>query len=512
MNFFEIFAKTIATRDSQGFLQEINGPAMTYRQLGGIVDQLAVKLGKLNVRTGDRVLVKAPKSPTVICAYLACLKVGAVFVPINPEATRDETTYFIQETEPALVICDPHWAADCATLAGAEGMKTLGADGTGSLTEGIDLGAAAKAADLGCTQLADDAPAAILFTSGTTGKPKGAVLSHENLRSNALALVKQWGFQSGDVLIHALPIFHTHGLFVATHCVLVSGARMIFLPKFDIGQIVDSLPHATVLMGVPTFYTRLLQRPDFDQDKARNIRLFISGSAPLPAEVFLAFEKRCGHRPLERYGMTETNMICSNPLVGERIAGSVGKPLEGITVRICKADGGQVDPGEVDRGEVGSIQVKGPNVFGGYWKRPERRNEDFTADGFFITGDMGSWDKHGYLTISGRSKELIISGGFNVYPKEVENELLKIAGIADAAVFGVPHPDLGEGVVAAIILDPSYQGKLTGDHVKAVLKDKLSGYKLPKATVFIEALPRNAMGKIQRGALQRTYHALLTET
>jgi len=506
MNFFALFAKTIATRDQEGFLQATDGKITSYRQLGSIVSQLADKLRALNVQVGDRVLVKAPKSSAMICTYLACLKAGAIFVPINPDATQDETDYFIQETEPTLIICDPHGADACGKLVGRRRIQTLGAEGTGSLTEGIDLNGAGKEADLSSVQLADDAPAAILFTSGTTGKPKGAVLSHENLRSNALTLVKQWGFQSSDVLIHALPIFHTHGLFVAMHCVLVSGAKMIFLPKFDISQIVDSLPKATVLMGVPTFYSRLLQQADFDQSTAKNIRLFISGSAPLPAEVFLAFEKRSGHRPLERYGMTETNMICSNPLMGERVAGSVGRPLEGVTVRICKPDGS-----EVEQGEVGSIQVKGPNVFNGYWKRPDRRAEDFTADGFFITGDMGSWDAHDYLTISGRSKELIISGGFNVYPKEVENQLLKIAGVADAAVFGVPHQDLGEGVVAAIVLDPAFPGKLTGDEVKAVLKDKLSGYKLPKATVFIDALPRNAMGKIQRGSLQKTYHTLLTE-
>jgi malonyl-CoA/methylmalonyl-CoA synthetase len=444
----------------------------------------------------------------VICVYLACLKIGAVFVPVNPDATKDETDYFIAETEPALVICDPHWADACTTLLGATRVRTLDAAGTGSLTDGIGVTGAADlpSGHLDCVELCDDAPAAILFTSGTTGKPKGAILSHENLRSNALVLVKQWGFQASDVLIHALPIFHTHGLFVATHCVLVSGARMIFLPKFDIEQIVASLPQATVLMGVPTFYTRLLQQADFDRDTAKNMRLFISGSAPLPAEVFLAFEKRSGHRPLERYGMTETNMICSNPLNGERVAGSVGRPLEGVTVRICATDGQPVTGHE-----VGSIQVKGPNVFQGYWKRPERRNDDFTTDGFFITGDMGSWDEHGYLTISGRSKELIITGGFNVYPKEVENQLLKIAGIADAAVFGVPHQDLGEGVVAAIVLDKARPETPDSESVRATLKDKLSGYKIPKAVVFVDALPRNAMGKVQRGSLQKTYHALLTQ-
>jgi len=511
MNFFELFAQTIRTRDEAVALQEIAGATMTYRQLGAVIARLSDKLRGLNVATGDRVLVKAPKSPMVICTYLACLKLGAVFVPINPDATDDETDYFVRETEPALIVCDPHWAAACKAIPGQHQIATLDAHGRGSLVDDLPMTAAA---DLSSVALPDDAPAAILFTSGTTGKPKGAVLSHDNLRSNALALVRQWGFQQSDTLIHALPIFHTHGLFVASHCVLVSGAQMIFMAKFDIDQIVASLPKATVLMGVPTFYTRLLQHDGFTRETARNIRVFISGSAPLPAEVFLAFEKRCGHRPLERYGMTETNMICSNPLNGERVPGSVGRPLEGITVRICKPDGSEVDASGADASgadasEVGSIQVKGPNVFNGYWKRSERRNEDFTADGFFITGDMGSWDSHGYLTISGRSKELIISGGFNVYPKEVETQLLKIAGVADTAVFGVPHRDLGEGVVAAVVLVPGQQGNVTSDALRAVLKEKLSSYKLPKAIVFVDALPRNAMGKVQRNALQKTYQAVL---
>jgi malonyl-CoA/methylmalonyl-CoA synthetase len=505
MNFFALFANSIRTRDQEIFLQSTDGTTLSYQQLGNVVAALADRFVTLRVAAGDRILVKAPKSPTVICVYLACLKIGAVFVPVNPDATADETDHFIAEAEPSLIICDPRSAEACCARIGQQRVKTLGPEGTGSLTDGIDLQGAASTPDVEARELPDDAPAAILFTSGTTGKPKGAVLSHENLRSNALALVKQWGFQSSDTLIHALPIFHTHGLFVATHCVLVSGARMVFLPKFDIDQIMAHLPAATVLMGVPTFYNRLLQQDDFDRAKAGNIRLFISGSAPLPAEVFLSFEKRTGHRVLERYGMTETNMICSNPLEGQRVPGSVGKPLEGVTVRICRPDG---ELAKVN--EVGSIQVKGPNVFNGYWKRPDRRQEDFTADGFFITGDMGSWDEQGYLTISGRSKELIISGGFNVYPKEIENEILKIGGIADAAVFGIPHQDFGEAVIAAIVLDPAGPDAPSADKIKTVLKERLSSYKLPKAIVFIDALPRNAMGKVQRNVLQKTYDAILT--
>ncbi len=505
MNLYDQFSVAFPKDSSTVFLEHVAGQTVTYRELERTVDRLADKLIRLGVNEADRVLVKAQKSPNVIFLYLACLKLGVIFVPINPEATAAETEYFISQVEPRLVVCDPQWVDTCRTMH-TTGLppyhiQTLSAEGAGTLVEDLTENPAALAP----AQVADEAIAAILFTSGTTGKPKGAMLSHRNLRSNAQALVRHWGFGSTDVLIHALPIFHTHGLFVACHCVLMSGARMIFFPKFDLEGIIARLPDATVLMGVPTFYTRLLSHTAFNKSSAAGLRLFISGSAPLASETFLEFEQRTGQRILERYGMTETNMITSNPLAGQRIAGSVGRPLPGVAVRICGSDGRPVEAGE-----IGAIQVKGDNVFSGYWKRPEMREKDFTADGYFITGDLGHWTPEGYLTISGRAKELIISGGMNVYPKEVENSLIQIDGVTEAAVFGVPHADLGEGVVAAVVVASNHRATLTSEHITATLRRDLSTYKVPKAVVFIETLPRNAMGKIQRTVLQEKYKQILS--
>jgi malonyl-CoA/methylmalonyl-CoA synthetase len=340
--------------------------------------------------------------------------------------------------------------------------------------------------------------AAILYTSGTTGRSKGAVLSHRNLASNAITLVEQWGFTRGDVLLHALPLYHVHGLFVACHCVLLSSSRMLWLPKFDAKEVVGLLPHATVMMGVPTFYTRMLAEPSFDRNACRHIRLFISGSAPLLADSFAEFRERTGHEILERYGMTETGMNTANPLAGERLAGSVGQPLPGISVRIVDDSGKPCAPGV-----VGDIEVKGPNVFVGYWRMPEKTKEEFTSDGYFRTGDVGEWLPNGYLKISGRAKDLIITGGLNVYPKEIEEKIDALPGVAESAVIGLPDPDFGEAVTAVVVTEPGHALSEAG--VISALKSEIAAFKVPKRVYFAPALPRNAMGKVQKKVLREKY-------
>lgn len=375
---------------------------------------------------------------------------------------------------------------------------TLGSNGEGSLTEL----AAQQPTDFDAVARGPDDLAAILYTSGTTGRSKGAMLSHENLASNARVLVEQWRFTGDDVLIHALPIFHTHGLFVATNVTLMAGASMLFEQKFDGARIVSLLPRATVLMGVPTFYTRLLQQDGLDVQAAKNIRLFVSGSAPLLAETHKAWRERTGHDILERYGMTETNMNTSNPYEGERRAGTVGFPLPGVSLRIADPDSGDA----LGQGEVGMIEVKGPNVFSGYWRMPEKTKAEFRKDGFFITGDLGIIDADGYVHIVGRGKDLIISGGYNIYPKEIESEIDAVAGVLESAVIGIAHPDFGEGVTAVVVRAPASQ--ITGAEIVGAIADQLAKYKHPKQVIFVDELPRNTMGKVQKNLLRETYKGL----
>ncbi|RUY03186.1 malonyl-CoA synthase, partial [Mesorhizobium sp. M7A.F.Ca.US.005.03.2.1] len=372
---------------------------------------------------------------------------------------------------------------------------TLGRDGRGSLTEQ----ASRLPTDFHDVARGSDDLAAILYTSGTTGRSKGAMLSHENLASNARVLVEHWRFTGDDVLIHALPIFHTHGLFVATNVVLMAGASMLFEQKFDPARIVSLLPRATALMGVPTFYVRLLQHEGLDHEAAKNIRVFISGSAPLLAETHKAWRERTGHAILERYGMTETNMNTSNPYEGERRAGTVGFPLPGVTLRIADPDSGAA----LAQGEVGMIEVKGPNVFGGYWRMPEKTKAEFRADGFFITGDLGMTDADGYVHIVGRGKDLIISGGYNIYPKELESEIDALDGVSESAVIGVAHPDFGEGVTAVVVRAPS--SRITGAEILGAIAGRVAKYKHPKRVIFVDELPRNTMGKVQKNLLRDTY-------
>jgi malonyl-CoA/methylmalonyl-CoA synthetase len=447
------------------------------------------------VQAGDRIAAQTAKTPEALALYGAAVALGAVFLPLNTAYTVDEIDYFLGDATPRVFVCDGARRAELSPLAARHGasLLTLNADGSGSLTEAA--GGQPETIQP-APRVADDL-AALLYTSGTTGRSKGAMLTQRNLLSNAEALAALWRFTPADVLLHALPIFHTHGLFVATNVSLLSGGAMIFLPGFDPEAVLRHLPAATALMGVPTFYTRLLDDPRLTRGLVAHMRLFVSGSAPLLAETHLAFETRTGHRILERYGMTETNMIASNPYDGERRAGTVGFPLPGVEVRLT-ADGAAVAPGE-----VGQIEVRGPNVFKGYWQMPEKTAEELRPDGFFLTGDLGLTDPDGYLSIVGRSKDLVISGGYNVYPKEVELLLDEVSGVLESAVIGLPHPDFGEAVFAVLVarkgvtLDPS--------EALDVIRDRLARYKQPKAAVIVEALPRNTMGKVQKNLLRQTY-------
>ncbi|MES0096300.1 malonyl-CoA synthase [Mesorhizobium sp. M0019] len=479
-----------------------DGRSISYGEMLARSAQLAHVLSQLGIEAGARVAVQVEKSPEAIFLYLACLRAGAIFLPLNTAYTLTELDYFFRDAEPRLIVCDPARVTEIGALAQASGaaVATLGSKGEGSLTDR----ASEAAVDFHDVARGPDDLAAILYTSGTTGRSKGAMLSHENLASNARVLVDLWRFTAADVLIHALPVFHTHGLFVATNVVLMAGASMLFETKFDPARIVSLLPRATVLMGVPTFYVRLLQQDGLNRQAAKNIRLFISGSAPLLAETHRAWRERTGHAILERYGMTETNMNTSNPYEEERRAGTVGFPLPGVSLRIADPDGGET----LARGEVGMIEVKGPNVFCGYWRMPEKTRAEFRDDGFFITGDLGLIDADGYVHIVGRGKDLIISGGYNIYPKEVESEIDALPGVAESAVIGVAHPDFGEGVTAVVVRAPGSTISAAG--IVEAIAGRLARYKHPKRVIFVDELPRNTMGKVPKNLLREAYKDLYT--
>ncbi len=451
----------------------------TSRAAGALVD--------LGVQPGDRVVTQTEKTPEALALYLGCLKLGAIYVPLNTAYTAAEMEYFLSDAKPALLVCDPSQPVESDVP-----TETLDAGGRGTFADRMD---AAQVLESTVSRTLDDI-AAIVYTSGTTGRPKGAMLTHGNLKSNARTLCDAWGWRSDDVLLHALPIFHVHGLFVALHCVLVGGGSMVFLPRFDADSVIEHLPRSTVMMGVPTFYTRLLARDAFSRDVCQGMRLFISGSAPLAAQTFAAFEARTGHRILERYGMSETLMSTSNPLVGERIGGTVGFALPGVEARIAN------DGGVLGEGEIGGIEVRGPNVFRGYWEMPDKTAEEFRSDGFFQTGDLGVMDGEGRISIVGRAKDLIISGGYNVYPKEVETLMDDMPEVSESAVIGVPHPDFGEGVVAVVV--PRDRPVDVG-MVERALKDRLARFKQPKRVICVEDLPRNVMGKVQKNALRERF-------
>jgi len=469
----------------------------SWRDLERAIGRLANLLAGLALPAGSRIAVQVDKSPEALCLYLATLRAGHVFLPLNVGYRAAEIDYFLENAAPAVVVCAPGhlgWTAPIAAARGVAHVFTLGDDGRGTL---LDAAApqpdrfdtvACRAADL----------AAILYTSGTTGRSKGAMLTHGNLASNARVLHQYWRWRRGDVLLHALPIFHVHGLFVASHGALLSGSKMIWLPRFEPREVVRHLPRASVFMGVPTMYVRLLDEPGFDARAAAGVRLFVSGSAPLLADTFRQFEARTGHRILERYGMSETVMLTSNPYDGNRMAGTVGLPLPGVSVRVA-ADGGRL----CATGEIGAIEVRGPNVFSGYWRMPEKTREEFTADGWFRTGDVGRWDANGYLSIVGRSKDLIISGGYNVYPKEIEAYLDELPGVAESAVIGVPHRDFGEAVTAVVVRRPG--APLEESVMIGALKARIAGFKVPKRIHVVDELPRNAMGKVQKNLLRERF-------
>ncbi|CAN7282846.1 AMP-binding protein [Phenylobacterium sp. LjRoot219] len=461
-NLYDLLAARFPADRSRPCFLLSDGAEVSYGALENGVGRIAARLLAEGVEPGDRVALQAEKSVEGVMLYLAALKAGAVFLPLNAAYTPAEVEYFRADAEPRLLITDP-----AAFLAGAP-------------AEPLAKSTPRAASDL----------AAIIYTSGTTGRSKGAMLSHGNLAANALALYDAWGFSPDDVLLHALPIFHVHGLFVALHCALLGGCPMVWLPKFADAEVLAGLARATVMMGVPTFYTRLLANPEFTRERAAPVRVFISGSAPLLESTFAEFEARTGQRILERYGMSEAAIIASNPLDGGRVPGSVGFPLPGVELRI---GGGE---------ETGVIEIRGPSVFSGYWRMPEKTAEEFTADRFFLTGDVGRQDPDGRVWISGRAKDLIISGGYNVYPKEVELVLDEVPGVVESAVIGLPHPDFGEGVAAVVI------GQGDEAALIAAARAQLAAYKAPKRILFVDDLPRNAMGKVQKNLLRQRYAEL----
>ncbi|MEI7600164.1 MAG: malonyl-CoA synthase [Aestuariivirga sp.] len=492
-NLYARFERVFADNVERVAIRNADGTSLSFGDLARSAARYANALNALGVEPGDRVTVQVEKSIANVLLYLAVLKAGAVYQPLNTAYTAAEVSYFVEDAQPKLIVCDPARQAEMRALGdrlGIFAVVNLDAEGHGSLAT-----MAATMDDRHETVArAEDDLAGLLYTSGTTGRSKGAMITHGNLASNAETLVELWRITSGDTLLHALPIFHVHGLYVALNTAFLSSAPMLWFNRFDVKAMIAAMPEATLMMGVPTFYTRLLAEPGFTQDTARDMRLFISGSAPLLAETHGEFSARTGHAILERYGMTETGMITSNPYDGDRVPGTVGFALPGVSVRV--------------RGEQpGVLEVKGPNVFKGYWRMPEKTREDFTTDGWFITGDVCTIDAQGRVTIVGRAKDLIITGGFNVYPKEVEEVLDAIPGVSESAVIGVPHPDFGEGVVAVVTV----KAKLAPEaEFIAALSRSLAKFKVPKRIFEVDELPRNAMGKVQKAELRKRYAATFT--
>ena len=496
-NLYSLFESRFPADRSRPLLLLEDGTEVSYGQAEEGASRYARLLAGIGLAPGDRVAVQVEKSPDALLLYLGCLKAGLAYLPLNSAYQESEVFYFLDNAQPRAVIAQPSsmpWLEPLAGRLGISHVFSLDAQGHGTLVDA----AGALPAWFQTVERSGDDLAAILYTSGTTGRSKGAMISHRNLASNAAALHRAWGFRPGDVLVHMLPLFHVHGLFVACHCVLMNGTAMRFHPRFDARRAIADFASSTVFMGVPTFYTRLLADPGLTPEACAGMRLFVSGSAPLLAQTHEEFSRRSGHRILERYGMTETGMLTSNPLEGERRPGSVGPPLPGTEVRIVDDADKPVAPGE-----VGHVQVRGDNVFSGYWGMPERNQEEF-ADGWFRTGDMGSLSFDGYLTIVGRSKDLIISGGYNVYPKEVELALDELPGVRESAVVGVPHPDFGEAVTAVVVPSLPELPPSESDILDA-LKRRLANFKVPKRVHVVEELPRNAMGKVQKNVLRDRY-------
>ena len=504
-NLYSQFSQRFPADRQSSALETPDGTSISYAELDTRSAQMANFLTNLGLQQGDRVTAQIEKSPEGLYLYLGCIRAGYVFHPLNTAYQRAELDYFIGNAEPSVIICDDQFAAVIQSLATNHKVKhcfTLQADGQGTLMDA----SRDSAPEFKTVENTVDDLAALLYSSGTTGRPKGIELTHGNLVSNATTLVSLWGFTNKDVLLHALPIFHVHGLFIAIGCALMSGAKLLYQPKFDVRQVISALPRATVMMGVPTFYTRLLAEADFGEAHCQSMRLFISGSAPLLEETFEQFAGRSGHRILERYGMSETGMNTSNPLHGERKPGTVGPTLPDVSARVVN-EAGVV----LATGEVGDLQVKGPNVFRGYWRMPEKTADDFTDDGYFDTGDKACIDADGYVAIVGRAKDMVISGGLNIYPKEVELVMDELDGVLESAIIGVPHSDFGEAVVAVVVLSGNQAEKSQEDQIIASTRNELANYKVPKRVIFVDALPRNTMGKVQKAALRQQYASLFVE-
>ena len=490
MNTYAYFAQRFLQTPERVFLEADSGESFSYADAERETARYANFLIGRGLKVGDRVAAQVEKSPQAVFIYLACLRAGLCYLPLNNAYQQGEIGYFLGDAEPAVAICSPQnveWFSTLTKEARVPHIFTLDQNGAGSFA---DAARSSSTEFANATSKPDDL-AVIIYTSGTTGRSKGAMVTHGNLTSNAQVLCDAWHITNDDTLIHALPIFHIHGLFVALNTTLLSGAKVIFQRKFDANTVIAALPHATMLMGVPTFYTRLLTDPNFTRDACKNMRLFISGSAPLLLDTFNELRARSGHTILERYGMSEAGMICSNPYAGERRGSTVGRPLPGVTLRI-------------DGGDTGGIEIKGANVFSGYWRMPEKTIEEFSADGYFKTGDIGTIDKDGYVSIVGRAKDLIISGGFNVYPKEIELVIDAIPGVTESAVIGVPHPDFGEAVTAVIVRKKG-DTMLAEADIIAHVKAELANFKVPKRVHFVDELPRNTMGKVQKNILRARF-------
>lgn len=484
---YQHFLERIIRAGKKPFIEAVN-TSYLYSDVDPVCANIHSVMASAGVQKGSRVLVQVEKSPEAVFLYLACLRMGAIFVPLNTGYTINEVQYFFDNAEPDLCVCDPIKEKSFIEIANGKPVLTLGVKQSGSLWSKV----VASIGDIDIVKSTDEDIAAILYTSGTTGRSKGAMLSNKNLRTNVEILSDIWRWSEQDVLLHTLPIFHVHGLFVAIHCALWTTNTVIFHDVFNPESVIIDLPRSTVLMGVPTHYVRLLSNDEFDNHTCANMRLFLCGSAPLLAETFDLFEKRTGHKILERYGMTEAGMITSNPYDGDRVASTVGFALPGVEARLGNKRDGK-----------GVLEIKGPNVFSGYWRMPDKTIEEFTEDGFFKTGDVSTIDQHGRISIVGRAKDLIITGGLNVYPKEIESLIDDIVGVNESAVIGVPHADFGEGVTAIVVLDGSVI--LREMEIIELLSDKLASFKQPKKIFIVDALPRNTMGKVQKNELREIY-------
>ena len=497
-NLYSLFRSRFPQDLDDCWLETEDAQYYSWRDLERGTAKIANLLASLNLPAGSRIAAQVEKSPEALMLYLATVRAGFVYLPLNTAYQSSEMRYFIENASPAVVVCSPKnfgWITQIAFKAGTQHVFTLDEAHAGRNSGSLLSRAVHHADTFETVQREGDDLAAILYTSGTTGRSKGAMLTHHNLASNIRVLHEAWEWRTGDVLLHALPLFHIHGLFVAAHGALMNGSKMIFLNKFDSSTVIRHLPRSTVFMGVPTYYVRLLSDPAFTRDVCQHMRLFVSGSAPLLAETFSAFMQTTGHTLLERYGMSETAMLTSNPYAGKRKLGTVGPALPGVSVRVTRSDGHVC---AVD--EIGDIQVRGPNVFKGYWQMPEKTAEEFTADGYFKTGDVGQLDSEGYLSIVGRSKDLIISGGYNVYPKEIESVIDELPGVLESAVIGVPHADFGEAVTAVVVLRPGTELNEAG--IIHALKNQIANFKVPKRVHVISELPRNTMGKVQKNNLR----------